>query len=85
MGTYPINACRNIYGLEPIEVTAIGFKTPGREFLKMEYDTISVTLRFPGERLAQFTVGYAASGTNCYKVVGSKGKRSSATSFRWML
>ena len=74
MGTYPINAVRNIFGLEPLEVTAIGFKTPGREFLQMEHDTVSVTLRFPGDRVAQFVVGYAAVGTNCYKVVGTKGR-----------
>ena len=74
MGPYPINAVRNIFGLEPTEVTAIGFKTPGREYLKMEYDTINVTLRFPGERVAQFTVGYACVGTEGYKVVGTTGK-----------
>ena len=74
MGPYPINAVRNIYGLEPTEVTAIGFKTPGREFLKMEYDTISVTLRFPGDRMANFTVGYAAAGSQGYKLVGTKGR-----------
>ena len=73
MGLYPINAVRNIFGLEPTEVTAIGFKTPGHEFLKMEHDTINVTLRFPGDRIGQFTVSYAAAGTDCYKVVGTKG------------
>jgi glucose-fructose oxidoreductase len=74
MGTYPINAVRNIFGLEPIEVTAIGFKTPGHEFLKMEHDTISVTLRFPGDRVAQFTAGYASTFAQGYKVVGTKGR-----------
>ena len=74
MGPYPINAIRNIYGLEPTEVTAIGFKTPGRDFLKMEHDTISVTLRFPGDRMASFTVGYAAAGSQGYKLVGTKGR-----------
>ena len=73
MGPYPINGVRNIFGLEPTEVTAVGFKTPGYEYLKMEHDTINVTLRFPGDRMAQFVVGYAASDTNCYKIVGTKG------------
>jgi glucose-fructose oxidoreductase len=76
MGVYPINAVRNIFGLEPIEVTAIGFKTPGHEFLKMEHDTIQVTLRFPGDRLAQFVAGYACTGTEGYKIVGTKGMLS---------
>jgi glucose-fructose oxidoreductase len=74
MGVYAINAVRNIFGLEPTEVTAIGFKTPGHEFLQMEHDTISVTLRFPGDRVAQFIAGYASAFTEGYKVVGTKGR-----------
>jgi glucose-fructose oxidoreductase len=76
MGAYPINAARNIFGLEPTEVTAIGFKTPGREFLIMDHDTIQVTLRFPGDRVAQFIVGYCAPFSEGYKVVGTKGTLS---------
>ena len=83
MGTYPINAVRNIFGLEPIEVTAIGFKTPDREFLQMEHDTISVTLRFPGDRVAQFTCGYAGAGTDCYKVVGTEGSIEVNPAYTW--
>lgn len=74
MGPYPINAVRNIFGMEPTEVIAIGFKTPGYEYLRMEHDTVNVILRFPGDRMAQFIVGYAAAATNCYKVVGTTGK-----------
>jgi predicted dehydrogenase len=73
MGAYPINAVRNIFGLEPTEVTATGFKTPGCEFLKMDHDTINVTLRFPGDRMAQFVVSYATASSEGYKVVGTKG------------
>jgi len=76
LGVYPINAVRNIFGLEPTEVTAIGFKTPGHEFLQMEHDTISATLRFPGDRVAQFIVSYAAAPTQGYKVVGTTGRLS---------
>jgi len=76
MGVYPINAVRNIFGAEPIEVTAIGFKTPGNDALKMEHDTISVTLRFPRDRMAQFVAGYASASTQGYKVVGTKGMLS---------
>ena len=73
LGAYPINAVRNIFGLEPFEVTAIGFKTPGRDYLQMEHDTISVTLRFPGDRLAQFVVSFATAPVEGYKVVGTAG------------
>lgn len=71
MGTYPINAARNLFRAEPIEVMAHGVKHPhlGYNF----DDTVSVTLRFPGDRLAQFTVSYGLNTTNEYRVVGDKG------------
>jgi len=73
MGTYPINACRNIFRCEPIEVCALGFKTPGRESLQLDYDAVTVTLRFPQDRIACFTVSYSASGSEFYHIVGTKG------------
>jgi len=72
MGPYPINAVRNLFEDEPIEVFAMGFKYPGSQ-MKLEHDTISVTLRFPQERVAQFTVGYTAASSEGYKLVGTKG------------
>ena len=36
-------------------------------------DTVSVILRFPGERLAQFSVSYYGNPQNSYTVVGTKG------------
>jgi len=76
MGVYPINAVRNLYGMEPVEVSAVGFKTPGRTDLKMEHDTINVTLRFLQEKVAQFTVGYSQSSSGYYRLVGTKGEIS---------
>ncbi len=73
MGTYAINAARNIFGLEPTEVTAIGFKSSEHDFLKMEHDTIGVTLRFLGDRMAQFVAGYASARSQGFRVVGTKG------------
>jgi len=72
MGPYPINAVRNIFGEEPIEVFAMGFKTPNSK-LELEHDTITVTLRFPSDRVGQFTVGYAQESSEHYRVVGTKG------------
>lgn len=73
MGPYPINAARNAFGLEPIEVYAYGTKTPGKEALQMEHDTITVIMKFPGERVAQITCGYAAALSESYRVIGTKG------------
>jgi len=72
MGVYPLNAVRSLYGDEPIEVCALGTKTPGSQ-MKMEHDTVSVTLKFPNDRVAQFTVGYTQEGDDGFKVTGTKG------------
>jgi predicted dehydrogenase len=61
LGPYPINAARFVFEAEPIEVvSAVGARhaeTPLGAF----DDTVAVTLRFPDNRLAQFTVSYAAN------------------------
>ena len=69
MGTYPLNAVRNLFGQEPIAVHAVGTKTPDRGF--NFDDTVAVTLRFPGERVAQFTVSYATASAEFFELVGT--------------
>ena len=71
MGPYPINAVRNLFRAEPIEVIAAGVKHAHLGF--NFHDTVAVTLRFPGERLAQFTVGYGLNAVNEYRITGDKG------------
>lgn len=70
MGTYPLNAVRNLFGQEPVSVHAVGTKTPERGF--NFHDTVAVTLRFPGERVAQFTVSYATASSEAFHLVGTK-------------
>jgi glucose-fructose oxidoreductase len=70
MGTYPLNAVRNLFGAEPIAVHAIGTKTPDRGF--NFHDTVAVTLRFPGERTAQFTVSYATAASEGFELIGTE-------------
>ncbi|MBM7115557.1 Gfo/Idh/MocA family protein [Archangium primigenium] len=71
MGPYPINAVRNLFGAEPIEVRATGLRISERH---MNFDdVVSVTLKFPGERLAQFVVSYSHSTSQRYELVGDKG------------
>ena len=71
MGTYPINAVRNLFRAEPILVSAIGVRHP---HLNYNFDdTVAVTLKFPGERIAQFTVGYGPNTVNEYRITGDKG------------
>lgn len=70
MGTYPLNAVRNLFGTEPISVHAVGTKSPNRGF--NFHDTVAVTLLFPGERVAQFTVSYATASAENFTLIGTK-------------
>jgi len=80
MGPYPLNAVRNLFGQEPISVTAFGFATPGSK-LGLEHDTITVVLRFPFDRSATFTVSYTAAIFEDYTVVGTKGSLTAQPAF----
>ena len=72
MGPYPINAVRYLFGEEPLEVvSAAASRHPEAGFGDLD-DTIAVTLRFPGNRLAQFTVSYYANAISQAIVAGTK-------------
>ncbi len=70
MGTYPLNAVRNLFGEEPVAVHAVGTKAADRGF--DFHDTVAVTLRFPSKRSAQFTVSYATASAESFTLVGTK-------------
>jgi predicted dehydrogenase len=71
MAPYPINAIRYLFGAEPeAVVSAAGSRRGG---LGDFDDTVAVTLRMPGDRLAQFTVSYASNGIDSLIVAGTKG------------
>ena len=69
LGPYPINAVRNLFRAEPIEVAAWGAQTLGYGF----HDTVAVQLRFAEDRLAQFTVAYGMEPVNEYRLTGDAG------------
>ena len=73
MGPYPINAVRNLFEAEPIEVYATGTKSPDSQLDGDFYHSVSVTLKFPQERLAQFTVSYVGDNVDTFTVFGSEG------------
>jgi predicted dehydrogenase len=74
MGAYPVNAARYVFGDEPEEVvSAVGTKHPESGYKQDFWDTVAVTLRFPGNRLAQFNVSYYGNPHDSFTVVGSKG------------
>ncbi|MDQ2844073.1 MAG: Gfo/Idh/MocA family oxidoreductase [Acidobacteriota bacterium] len=72
MAPYPINAVRNLFEAEPLEVYATGSRHPDAGLGDFD-DTIAVTLRFSENRLAQFVVSYAGNDIDSYTVVGLQG------------
>jgi predicted dehydrogenase len=73
MGPYPINAIRFLFGAEPVEVvSAIAVRQPGAALGDLD-DTFAVTLRMPGDRLAQFTVSYVTDAVDSLIIAGTKG------------
>lgn len=73
MAPYPINAIRYLFGAEPLEVvSAIATRHPQTGFGDLD-DTFAVTLRMPGNRLAQFTVSYYANQVDILTIAGTKG------------
>jgi predicted dehydrogenase len=74
IGIYCINAVRNIYGAEPMEVVAFSSNNGDPRFQQCEEMT-SAILRFPGrERLASFTCSFGAADVSSYRVVGTEGE-----------
>ena len=74
IGIYCINAVRNLFGAEPMEVVAFSANKGDERFRECE-ETTSAILRFPGrERLATFSCSFGAADVSTYRVVGSKGE-----------
>ncbi len=80
MGPYPINEVRNLFGAEPIEVFATGVCTDPDRF-NFE-DTVAVTLKFPGARIASFVLSYNGGDVDDIRVVGNKGDLFSQPAFQ---
>lgn len=72
VGIYCVNAARNIFGEEPLEVTAM--TTGGDARFEEGVDaTTAALLRFPGDRFAQLTSSQASADVDAFRVVGTKG------------
>jgi predicted dehydrogenase len=72
MGPYPINAARHLFRAEPLEVFAFSARKEERRFDEID-EMFTVSMRFPDERLATFTVSYGANPIDAYRVVGTLG------------
>jgi predicted dehydrogenase len=72
VGIYCINAARYLFQAEPIEVFAASANNGEERFREVDEMT-SAILRFPGDRLATFTVSFGAAAVSNYQVIGTQG------------
>lgn len=72
LGIYCINAARYIFQSEPLEVSAYAESSDNPRFREVP-EMVTVIMRFPENRLAQFTCGFGESKVSTYRVVGTLG------------
>ena len=72
IGIYCVNAARYLFRAEPVEVTAMKLAGRDHRFTSVE-EAMAVTMRFPEERVAQFTCSFGAHDRAHYQVIGTDG------------
>lgn len=83
IGVYCLNAARHVFAAEPVEVSAMkGHGDGDPRFAEVE-ETIAVTLRFTGERFAQFIVSFGAEPLDVYRVIGTRGDLTVDPAYRF--
>lgn len=82
LGVYCINAARHVFAAEPVEAIAMKSHGDDPRFAEVE-EMISATLRFPGDRIAQFVASFGATGIDSYRVIGSEGEITLDPGFRF--
>lgn len=73
IGVYCLNAARHVFGDEPIEALAMKAHGDDPRFAEVE-ETICATLRFPGDRVAQFFASFGGAEIDMYRVIGAAGE-----------
>jgi len=72
IGIYCINAARYLFRAEPIEISASAIRGDDPRFAEID-EAVSVTMKFPGSRIASFVCSFGASDVSHYQVVGTTG------------
>ncbi len=73
LGVYCINAARYLFGEEPVEVRATTASKRGDKRFEEVEEMASALLRFPDDRLAQFTCSFGSGNVASLELVGTKG------------
>src|SRR3954463_2373548 len=72
IGIYCLNAARSLSRPEPVEVSAMRFAGRDPRFAAVD-EAYAATLRFPVDRVAQFTASFGAHDRAHYQVIGTDG------------
>ena len=73
VGIYCVNAARALFRDEPVEVSAMMVQGSDPRFADCDMTT-TATLRFPGDRLAQFTTSFGSFRLSSFRIVGTEGQ-----------
>ena len=83
VGVYCLNATRHIFAAEPVAVQALASRpTDDPRFAQIDA-SLAVTLKFPGERLAQFLCSFGTGLSESLRIVGSAGELVLDPAFRF--
>ena len=74
IGIYCLNAARHCLAAEPIRATAVKVHGNGDPRFREVEGSMSVTLEFPDEKLAQFLISFESGDTDWYRVIGTEGE-----------
>ncbi|MCX7348637.1 MAG: Gfo/Idh/MocA family oxidoreductase [Alphaproteobacteria bacterium] len=83
LGVYCINAVRHLFGAEPTEVIAATARRPDDARFGEVEEMVSVTLRFPGDRIGQFVASFGGDDIDQYRVVGTTGQIEVSSGYRF--
>jgi glucose-fructose oxidoreductase len=83
IGLYCINAARHFFRAEPVEALALAATHPDDARFGQVEEQMGVVLRFPGGRLATFTVGFGAEISARYAVLGTRGVLHMENGYRY--
>jgi glucose-fructose oxidoreductase len=72
IGVYCVNAARYLFRSEPLEVLSMKLSGQDPRFTSVN-EAYAVTMRFPHERVAQFTCSFGAADRAHYELIGTEG------------
>lgn len=83
VGVYCLNAARHVFAAEPVSVQAMASRPPHDTRFSEIDASLAVTLRFPGERLAQFFCSFGSALSETVRIIGTTGEIILDPAFRF--